>query len=189
MISISQAKTIEAILRKNDCSNGVNRKFWGCRDDKIRKDIIKIFISEKEEPKKEPAPVPDTRAADEENAKREAALAQREAAMLASEALLAKKLAAVDKDKEEVAKEKQRLLDTQKQLQEVQDEQEETRLANETAIQEAERKRLAYEKAQKIAEVNIFCLCLCTEYLHTYAHHTSHNLATLFHTLGESQGS
>ena len=155
-IAEEQAQSIEAILKKHDCPNRVNRKFWGCRDEKIKKDIIKIFISEKEKTViAEPVPVVvDAKAIDEDNCKRDAALAQREAAMAAAEALLAKKLAALDQERDEVAREKQRLLDTEKQLQAVQEEQEETRAANETATQEAERKRLAYEKAKKIAEVH-----------------------------------
>mmetsp|Transcript_17982 Transcript_17982/g.30084 ORF Transcript_17982/g.30084 Transcript_17982/m.30084 type:complete len:411 (-) Transcript_17982:1063-2295(-) len=154
-IADEQCQTIESILAKQQCATHVNKKFRGCLDETIQKDIIKIYISEKEEKKPESVPpttVVDTKAIDEENAKKEAALAKREAALQAAEALLAKKMSEVDKDRDEVAQEKQRLLDTKKQLQAVEDEQEEQRIANETATQEAERKRKAFELAQKIAE-------------------------------------
>lgn len=112
-IADEQVQIIESILARHDCPNGVNRKFWGCRDDTINKDIIKIFISEKEKEKEVTVetvtvPVPfvvDTHAIDEENAKKEAAFAQLEAALLAKEALLAKKMAADDNEKQAIAEE------------------------------------------------------------------------------------
>lgn len=154
LIADEQCQTIESILAKQQCSTHVNKKFRGCLDETIQKDVIKIYISEKEHKKPEPPPASmvDTKAIDEEKAKREAAFAEREAALLAAEALLAQKMSDVDRDRDEVAQEKQRLLDTKKQLQAVEDEQEEQRIANETATQEAERKRKAFELAQRIAE-------------------------------------
>lgn len=143
-LAAEQVESIEAILKKHDCFNTVNRKLLGCRDDTINKDVVKIFISEK-------MPVPT-----EEAMRSEAALAQREA-------LLAEKLAAVDKDRAELAQEKQRILETKKKLQAEHEEQEEVKAANETAKQEAERKKRAFEKAQKIAEVISESLCECIE--------------------------
>ena len=147
-----QCEAIEKILMNSDCKNKVNRNIVGCRDESIRKDILRISVSEPKPPEPEPDPVkpepkPDTSALEE----RERALKQREAAMMSQEALLADKLSAVDREKREVEAEKKKLSDEKKALKSAQDEQEEIRVANETAAQEAERKRLAYEKAARIA--------------------------------------
>ena len=173
-IADEQCQLIQTILDKHDCKNGVNKIFMGCLDATIQKDIIKISLSEKEKKKEKTddnvvafpkittetvstqTPIEekaDTISMDEDNAKRLSALAEREAAMLAAEITLAKKVADVERGRDEIAQEKIRLLDTKKQLQAVEDEQEEKRIANETATQEAERKKLAFEHAQKIAEV------------------------------------
>ena len=90
-----QCEAIEKILMNSDCKNKVNRNIVGCRDESIRKDILRISVSEPKPPEPEPDPVkpepkPDTSALEE----RERALKQREAALLAREALLNKRIGA-----------------------------------------------------------------------------------------------